>query len=377
MLRSGQPRTGGVDAGGHQACLASVFASLFLEVGCGADEQGAAVGTAEHAGEYAGAGRDFFGYLAAVAHPDDPAAEAVGYPHRPVRVQAAAVGGDDDLGEHLRELAVARLFPELRPGAAVGQGAVRGDVERGDAVTEGLVHQQRAVLGDHAAVGEPHVLGGLGDGPVGIDAQQAGRLEVGTAHEVEAELADEDPAPGVDHHVVQKPAEVARQVGVTGQGAVGFAAQQAAVAHGDDQQAAVREPAEPRGLLGNLGLGPQVAAVLGRRVHAVGIEVGEPDPLVMPAGPFQVGHARDDGADLAAHSSSSGRVYGGLPAGRVEKALQLTPDIGSARLEDDLGDTAGAVVLEGLPDLVAGSAQGDVPERAAAASTPAGFVGGV
>src|SRR2546423_2539751 len=87
VLRSGQARTGCIDAGGHQACLASVFASFLLEVGCGADKQGAAVGSAEHAGEHASAGLDFLGDLAAAAHPDDPAAEAVGYPQRPVRVQ--------------------------------------------------------------------------------------------------------------------------------------------------------------------------------------------------------------------------------------------------------------------------------------------------
>ena len=103
-------------------------------------------------------------------------------------------------------------------------GCILGDVECGDAVTEGLVYQQRAVLGDHAAVGEPQVLGGLGDGPVGIDAQQATQLEVGPAHEVEPELADEGPAVGVDHHVVEMPVDMARQVRVTDQGAVGLAA---------------------------------------------------------------------------------------------------------------------------------------------------------
>ena len=34
------------------------LASFLLEVGCGADEQGAAIGSAEHAGEDAGAGLD-------------------------------------------------------------------------------------------------------------------------------------------------------------------------------------------------------------------------------------------------------------------------------------------------------------------------------
>ena len=69
----------------------------------------------------------------------DPTAEAVKGGHkRPVRIQAAAVGGDDDLGEQFPELAVARQLPELRPGTAVSQGAVFGDVEGADAVTEGL-----------------------------------------------------------------------------------------------------------------------------------------------------------------------------------------------------------------------------------------------
>src|SRR5205823_14886138 len=139
-------------------------------------------------------------------------------------------------------------------------------------------------------------------------------------HEVETELADEGTAVSVDHHVVEMPADVARQVRVTYQGAVGLAAQQAAVTHGDNQQAAVRQPAEPRGLPGDLGLGPDVTAVLSRRIHAAGIKIREPDPLGMPAGPFQIGHAGDDGADLAAHASSWG-VYGDLRAGRVEEAL--------------------------------------------------------
>src|SRR5690242_20804868 len=116
-----------------------VLTGFLLEIGGGADEQGPAVGSAEHAGEHAGAGLDLVDDLAALAHPDDPAAEAVGYPHRPVRVQAAAVGGDDHLADHLADFPVGGQFAELRPGAAVGQAAVRGDVERGDAVAEGLV----------------------------------------------------------------------------------------------------------------------------------------------------------------------------------------------------------------------------------------------
>src|SRR5206468_2883391 len=84
---------GGVEAGGQQGGLAGVLAGFLLEIGGGADEQGAAVGSAEHAGEHAGAGLDLVDDLAALAHPDGTAAEAVGYPHRPVGVQAAAVGG--------------------------------------------------------------------------------------------------------------------------------------------------------------------------------------------------------------------------------------------------------------------------------------------
>ena len=61
-------------------------------------------------------------------------------------------------------------------------------------------------------------LRGLGDGPVGIDAQQAGRLEVGPAHEVETELADGRRftlRPGMSYHVADgaEPHRSSTQVG--------------------------------------------------------------------------------------------------------------------------------------------------------------------
>src|SRR5205823_3917871 len=106
-----------------------------------AEEQCAAVSSTKHAGEHAGAGLNVLVDLAAREHSDDPAAHGVGDPQCAVRVKAATVGGDDDLGEHLLELPVGRGLPERGPGAAIGESAVIGDVECGNAVRERLANQ--------------------------------------------------------------------------------------------------------------------------------------------------------------------------------------------------------------------------------------------
>src|SRR5437762_2620056 len=106
-------------------------------------------------------------------------------------------------------------------GAEAGRPAV---IYNGESLKEGYV-EAFGVDPQLRRRGIGTALRGLGDGPVGIDAQQAGRLEVGPAHEVETELADEGPAVGIDHHVVEMPVDVARQVRMTYEGAVGLAAQ--------------------------------------------------------------------------------------------------------------------------------------------------------
>src|SRR5574340_322102 len=247
---SGPSGVGHVHAHRDQRRFARALAGGFVEIGRRADEQGLAVGTAEHARERAGAGPDLFGDPTALAHPDHAAADRVGDPHRALGVQAAAIGGDDDLAERLGHVGGGRPRGEAGPGAAVAQRAVGGDVESAHAVAPGLAHAQRAVGGDHAAVGKPQVVGNLADGAVGIDAPQFRGPERRAPHQVEAEVAHPGAALRVHDHVVEVAAGVRRQVGVRRQGAVGLAAQQLAVAHRDDQQAAIGQPAGARRQIG-------------------------------------------------------------------------------------------------------------------------------
>jgi hypothetical protein len=85
------------------------------------------------------------GDLAALPDPQQPAAGGVGDPQRPLGVEAAAVGSDLHLGEDLADRPIGRQRPELRPDAAVGQPAVRRQVEGGAAVAERLVHDEHPV----------------------------------------------------------------------------------------------------------------------------------------------------------------------------------------------------------------------------------------
>jgi len=66
-----------VDPDREQACLAGVAPVLIEEVGCRAGIQRPPVGAAQHAGEHARPDRDFLDDLAALADPDQPAAETV------------------------------------------------------------------------------------------------------------------------------------------------------------------------------------------------------------------------------------------------------------------------------------------------------------
>ena len=82
-------------------------------------------------------------------------------------------------------------------------------------------------------------------------------------------------------------------------GAVGLAPHDLAVTHRDVEQPSVGQPAEPRRLGRHLDLDTQVAAVLADRADDVGVEVDEPQSVVMPAGALGEGHSCDDGTDLA------------------------------------------------------------------------------
>ena len=133
---------------------------------------------------------------------------------------------------------------DLRPDPAIGQRAVVRDRERGEARAERLGDDQRAVVGDDRAVGEPQVLGRDARAAVGVDPHERGRLRLAAAHQVEAEVARVGAALAVDDHVVEVAGGELGDVGVLGDGAVGGAAQHAPVLHRDDEQVAVGQPAE-------------------------------------------------------------------------------------------------------------------------------------
>lgn len=86
-----------VDADGEEPGLASCATGVFVEIRSGAGEQRAAVVAAEHAGVHAGPDRDLVDDLTGLAHPDQPAAEGIGHPQGTLGIEAAAVGGDDEL----------------------------------------------------------------------------------------------------------------------------------------------------------------------------------------------------------------------------------------------------------------------------------------
>jgi hypothetical protein len=130
---------------------------------------------------------------------------------------------------------------------------------------------------------------------------QRGRLDRVAGHQVEAEVADVRAALGVDRHVVEVAGGVPAQIGVGDQGAVGLAAQDPAVAHRDDEQPAVGQPAEPGRLLLHGRLEAQIGAVRAGRHDPGRIEVGEPEPLLVPAGRLGEGEAVEHGGDLVRH----------------------------------------------------------------------------
>ena len=179
---------------------------------------------------------------------------------------------------------------DLRPDAAVGQRAVGLDRERREAGGEGLGDDERAVVGDDHAVGEPEVLGGDARAAVGVDAHERRGRRVAAAHEVEAEVAGVGAPLAVDDHVVEVPARERRDVGVLGDRAVGRAPQHAPVLHGHDQQVAVGQPPEARGLALDLEHGLLAAVgVVGEDRAAV--EVRGPPAAVVPARALEVGAA--------------------------------------------------------------------------------------
>jgi len=92
---------GDIDADRKQPCLPSRGAGALVEVGCGAQEEGPAIGSAETAGEHSGAGADLVHDLTALEHADRPAVQPVGDPHPAFRVEPASVRSHGDAREHV------------------------------------------------------------------------------------------------------------------------------------------------------------------------------------------------------------------------------------------------------------------------------------
>src|SRR5581483_2539465 len=178
---SREPRAGHVHEDALDAAVAPVR-DRGAAAGAGADVEGAAIGSAQHAGEGVATrpDRDPAVDRAALADAQEVRAPRVGDPDRALRVEADAVGED---------------AVEGGPDPAAGEPPVRGHLEGGEAMGERLGHHERAAVGrDHPAVGELEVLRGAGDGAVGIDAGEGRRARRLVAVTVEAEVADVGPA---------------------------------------------------------------------------------------------------------------------------------------------------------------------------------------
>src|SRR5581483_10980179 len=83
---------------------------------------------------------------------------------------------------------------------------------------------------------------------------------------------------------------------------------------GHDQQAPVRQPAEPGGLAGHLDLDPGVARLVGR-AHGAGVEVHVPEAAVVPARALAEEEPVEEGAALEGALLGDGLVGHGTPPG--------------------------------------------------------------
>ena len=112
-----------LDEGRQQDGLPDGGAVDLEEVGCGAHQEGPSVGAAEHAGEdpQAEGGEDLIEDLAALGDPGDAGTDGVRGPDAAVGVKGAAVGGEAELGECLRQRAELGRLGQLGPDAPVGE----------------------------------------------------------------------------------------------------------------------------------------------------------------------------------------------------------------------------------------------------------------
>jgi hypothetical protein len=139
---------------------------------------------------------------------------------------------------------------------------------------------------NHRPVGESHLVGGQLDRAVGSYEHEVRHLERCLLLEVESEVADVRIAVSVDHHVVAVPGRDRRQVGVLDQRTVTRAAHQLALGHEHDEERPVGHPAEPRRTVGEVAVLDPPVTVGADRVDRPLMEVGVPQPSVVPARPL-------------------------------------------------------------------------------------------
>ena len=143
-------------------------------------------------------------------------------------------------------------------------------------------------------------VGGDADGPTGgaagLDEEdvRGGGLLAGV--EVEAERADVGASAGVDGHVIELDALERAEVGDGGDGTAGETGE-GAIDHADEEERAVGRPSEASGLAGVVEHGGGGAG----RVDAddlVGVDVGEEERGVVPAGAFGEGEVVEEGGGV-------------------------------------------------------------------------------
>src|SRR6202034_1052400 len=179
-------------------------------------------------------------------------------------------------------------------------------------------------------------------GAVGVDADERGGGDLGRALaprvEVEAEVADVGVPGRAHHHVVGEPGRPGAEIAVELE-RVAPPTQHPVVEHRHHQEVPVGQPAESRGLPGVLDLTPAVPLLVDRE-DAPGVEVGEPQASLVPAGGltevdavdealrdvgFEIGHLAPPGRPWAGTGRSSPQLVAGA-SGRAPP-----PAGGSAR----------------------------------------------
>ena len=124
--------------------------------------------------------------------------------------------------------------------------------------------------------------GPRGDRPVRPHDGQLRGLERLTAEQVAAEVADVRGAVGGDDHVVGVAGRDGREVGMGDDASVVLAAQHGPVMHRHHEQAAVRQPAQAARPIVDLEFDPGLPVGADGH-HVLEHEVGEPQPVVVPA----------------------------------------------------------------------------------------------